>query len=257
VPADGAGADSAALARAGRAGSAVAYLMPTGHNPAGTIMPLVRRQAIAALADAGRVSVVEDLALADLVLGAHGPGNNQAPPPLAALTDRAVAFGSASKVWGGLRIGWIRADEPLRSALIARKAALNLGTSAVSQAVAAQLLGSVTDDWLAAHRAALTQRRDHLTSLLAAYLPAWRITPPAAGLSLWAELPVDCADAFIPVAARHGVTVMPGTSACADGRHRQFVRISFAEQPGTLELAAERLAAAWETHAENLAASPA
>ncbi|HSZ41984.1 MAG TPA: PLP-dependent aminotransferase family protein [Trebonia sp.] len=259
VPADGAGADSAALARAGRTGSAAAYLMPTGHNPAGTIMPLVRRQAIAALADAERVTVVEDLALADLVLGAvPGSPTPQAPPPLAALSQRAVAFGSASKVlWGGLRIGWIRADEPLRSALVARKAALNLGTSAVSQAVAAQLLGAITGDWLAAHRAALTQRRDHLTSLLSACLPAWRITPPAAGLSLWAELPVDSADAFIPVAARHGVTVMPGTSACADGLHRQFIRISFAEQPGTLELAAERLAAAWEVHAENLAASPA
>ncbi|MGH3164734.1 MAG: aminotransferase class I/II-fold pyridoxal phosphate-dependent enzyme [Trebonia sp.] len=118
-------------------------------------------------------------------------------------------------------------------------------------------LGAIDGNWLAAHRGALTQRRDHLTSLLAAYLPAWRITPPAAGLSLWAELPVDSADAFIPVAARHGVTIMPGTSACADGRHKQFVRISFAEQPGTLELAAERLAAAWEVHAENLAASPA
>jgi DNA-binding transcriptional MocR family regulator len=73
---------------------------------------------------------------------------------------------------------------------------------------------------------------------------------------LWAELPVASADAFVPVAARTGVTVMPGSSACADGQHRQFIRVSFAEQPGTLELAAERQAA-WEVHAENLAASPA
>ena len=50
---------------------------------------------------------------------------------------------------------------------------------------------------------------------------------------------------------------MAGGAACADGRHRQFVRLSFAEQPSTLELAVERLAAAWELHAETLAASPA
>jgi hypothetical protein len=49
---------------------------------------------------------------------------------------------------------------------------------------------------------------------------------------------------------------MAGGSACADGEHRRFVRLSFAEQPSTLELAAERLATAWEIHAENLAASP-
>jgi DNA-binding transcriptional MocR family regulator len=274
VPADGAGPDPLALQRAGREPGSLAFLMPTGHNPTGAVMPLVRRQAIAAIADTGHVTVIEDLALADLVLGppgSPGPGSSRPrspgpaspgpggprPQPIAALSTRVVAFGSAAKVlWGGLRVGWIRADEPLRSALIARKAGISLGTSAVSQAAAAQLLDGVTEDWLAAHRDTLAQRRDHLAALLASYLPAWRIRLPEAGLSLWAELPVDSADAFVPVAARHGVTVMPGSTACVDGQHRQFVRISFAEQPGTLELAAERLTAAWEVHAENLAASP-
>ena len=79
---------------------------------------------------------------------------------------------------------------------------------------------------------------------------------PQAGLSLWAELPVSSADAFTHAAARHGVAVAPGALACVDGRHRNYVRLSFAEQPGTLELAAERLAAAWESHAADLAAAP-
>src|SRR5262245_7491261 len=47
VPADAAGADPTAIARAGRAPGTIAYLMPTGHNPAGTVMPAVRRQSIA------------------------------------------------------------------------------------------------------------------------------------------------------------------------------------------------------------------
>jgi DNA-binding transcriptional MocR family regulator len=68
--------------------------------------------------------------------------------------------------------------------------------------------------------------------------------------------PLDNADAFTLAAARQGVTVMTGTAARADGRHRHFIRLSFAEQPSTLELAVERLAAAWELHAETLAASP-
>ena len=259
VPADTAGDAPGSIERAGRAPNAVAYLMPTGHNPAGTVMPLLRRQALAAIADAGRVTVVEDLTLADLTLGAPGTARQAAPPPLAALSTRVVAIGSVSKVlWGGLRVGWIRAAEPLRSAIIARKAALNLGTAVISQALAARLLAAIDADWLAAHRAALTERRDLLLALIARHLPAWRATPPAAGLSLWAELPVDDAEAFAhAAAARHGVTIMPGGAACADGRHRHFARLSFAEQPGTLELAVERLAAAWELHAENLAASPA
>ncbi len=254
VPADAAGEDPNAIQRAGRSPGAIAYLMPTGHNPTGTVMPLLRRQALAAIADAGRVTVVEDLTLADLVLG----GASGAPPPLAALSTQVIAVGSVSKVlWGGLRVGWIRVSEPLRSAVIARKSALNLGTAAISQALAARLLTGVDADWLAAHRAALTERRDLLTALVNAHLPAWRTRTPDAGLSLWAEVPLDNADAFTLAAARQGVTVMAGSAACADGRHRHFVRLSFAEQPSTLELAVERLAAAWELHAETLAASPA
>jgi DNA-binding transcriptional MocR family regulator len=283
VPADIAGPDPTAIERAGRArgvraggagaggatsggrglppeggtARAVAYLMPTGHNPTGAVMPVIRRQSLAALADAGRLTVVEDLALADLMLGdlTSGP---VAPPPLSALSSRVIAVGSASKLlWAGLRIGWIRVgDEPLRGALIGRKAALNLATSAVSQSVTAQLLASVTPDWLAAHRAALTRRRDYLVALIGEQLPAWRVTRPEAGLSLWAELPLASADPFTHAAARHGVTITPGSTACVCGGHGNYVRLSFAEQPGTLELAAERLAAAWESHAQDLAATP-
>jgi DNA-binding transcriptional MocR family regulator len=253
VPSDAAGEDANAIQRAGRSPGGIAYLMPTGHNPTGAVMPALRRQALAAIADAGRITVVEDLTLADLVLGAA-----TAPPPLAALSTQVIAVGSVSKVlWGGLRVGWIRVSEPLRSAVIARKSALNLGTSVISQALAARLLAAVDAAWLGAHRAALTERRDLLTALISARLPAWRTAAPDAGLSLWAELPLDNADAFTLAAARQGVTVMTGTAACADGRHRHFIRLSFAEQPSTLELAVERLAAAWELHAETLAASPA
>jgi DNA-binding transcriptional MocR family regulator len=252
VPADPAGADPAAIARAGRTPGAIAFLMPTGHNPAGTVMPAVRRQSIAAVADAGEVTIVEDLALADLTLDAGLP-----PPPLAALSTRVVAVGSASKLlWPGLRVGWIRAGEPLRTAVLARKAGLNLATSAVSQALAAQLLAAVGPGWLAAHRAALAQRRDHLTGLLRTHLPAWRTQSPQAGLSLWVELPVGSAEAFAHAAARHGVTVAAGSTACLDGRHGRHLRLSFAEPLDTLALAVERLAAAWEAHAQDLAASP-
>jgi DNA-binding transcriptional MocR family regulator len=256
VPADAAGPDPAAIERHGKAPGAVAFLMPTGHNPTGAIMPAVRRQSIAAIADAGRVIVVEDLALADLTLAPPGPG--EVPAPLSALSPRVICVGTTAKLlWGGLRVGWIRvADEPLRSALTGRKSALNLAASAVSQAIAAQLLAALTPQWLAAHRAALTQRRDHLAALIREHLPAWTVQPPQAGLSLWAELPVSSADAFTHAAARHGVTVAPGALACVDGRHHNYVRLSFAEQPAALNLAAERLAAAWESHAADLAAAP-
>ena len=253
VPTGTAGTDPNAIERASRTPGTVAYLMATGHNPTGTVMTTVRRQSIAAIADAGRVTIIEDLTLADLVLDPGPP-----PPPLAALSTHVVAVGSVSKLlWGGLRVGWIRADEPLRTAVLAHKAAVNLATAAVTQALTAQLLAAIGTDWLAAHRNALARRRDRLADLLTTHVPAWRAQSPPAGLSLWVELPVDSADAFAHVAARHGVTIAAGSTACVDGRHHHYIRLSFAEQLDTLELAMERLAAAWETHTQNLAASPA
>jgi DNA-binding transcriptional MocR family regulator len=253
VPGDAAGLDPGAIERAGKAPRAVAFVMPTGHDPTGAVMPAVRRQSIAAIADAGRVTIIENLSFADLTLGA-----GHVPTSLAALSPRVIAVGSASKLlWGGLRVGWIRVcDESLRTALIGRKVALNLAASAISQAITAQLLAAITPGWLSAHRAALTHRRDHLLALLAALLPAWRVHPPEAGLSVWVELPVSSADAFMHAAARYGVTLTPGAMACVDGKHLGFVRLSFALELGTLELAAERLAAAWAAHAEDLAVAP-
>lgn len=252
VPADGAGADPNAIERAARHPGTIAYLMPTGHNPTGEVMATVRRQSIAAIADAGRVAVIEDLTLADLTLDAPSP------PPLAALSTSVIAFGSVSKLlWGGLRVGWIRVDEPLRTTVVAQKAAVSLATTAISQALTAQLLAAVGPAWLGAHRRALAERRDHLAGLLASHLPAWRTGQQAAGLSLWVELPLDSADAFAHVAARHGVTIAAGSTACLDQRHHRYIRLSFAERPDTLELAVQRLAVAWEAHTENLAASPA
>lgn len=251
VPGDVAGTSAVEVSRA--PGGSCVVVMPDGHNPTGLVMSGVRRQAFASVADAERVVVVEDMALADLSLGSGAYAL-----PLAALSPSVIAVGSVSKLlWGGLRIGWIRVPgaSGLVAALVARKAALNLATSFVAQMYAAELLGAVSAGWLASHRLALAARRNHLVSLLGALLPAWRCdVVPAAGLSVWVRLPVVDAAAFAFVASRHGVAVAPGSVACVCGSHRGYVRLSFAEQPDTLSLAVERLAVAWEAHSENLAA---
>lgn len=260
VAGDAAGTDANAVARASAgagAGGSVAVVMPTGHNPTGLVMSGVRRQAFAAIADAGRVTIVEDMTLADLYLeDGLSASSASLPLPLAALSTEVIAAGSVSKLlWGGLRVGWIRIGSArLRDALLARKAALNLATSGLAQTVVAALLDAVTDDWLRAHRAALVRRRDHLRGLIGSQLPAWDVSRPSAGLSLWVRLPVADAATFAHVASRHGVGVAAGGAACLDGQHRGYIRLSFAEQLDTLSLAVERLAVAWEAHSQNLAA---
>src|SRR5690606_27880665 len=102
---------------------------------------------------------------------------DEAPPaPLAAIRPETVAVGSISKLlWAGLRVGWVRCDEPLRTAILRLKAAADLGTSVPSQVLAARQLRAVDPAWLDGHRKRLRSRRDLLIDLLAERLPAWRI----------------------------------------------------------------------------------
>jgi hypothetical protein len=48
-------------------------------------------------------------------------------------------------VWGGLRIGWVRADRELVSLLIAARPARDLGTPEFEQAVAARVVERMPD----------------------------------------------------------------------------------------------------------------
>ena len=253
VAGDSAGVDPDAFARAcQRASHGVAYVAPNGHNPTGAVLARPRRAAVVEAATAAGFLVVEDLALTDLVL------DEPPPAPLSAGDERVVAVGTVSKLlWAGLRIGWVRAPEPLRTTLIRAKAAADLAASVPAQLLTAELLSGVDAGWLGGLRAALRVRRDVLAELVAGRLPSWEVPRrPAAGLSLWVELPVADTSGFAHVAARHGVTVAPGAAMCPDGRHRGGLRLSFAEPIDVLDLATDRLAAAWEAHSEDLAATP-
>lgn len=252
LPSDSAGAQTREAERFARKLGTVIYLMPSGHNPLGSVMSDARRQAFAGMARFGRAAIIEDLSLADLVLD-----DVEVPAPIAKSSDAVIVIGSLSKIfWSGLRIGWIRAKEPLHSAIVARKSSLSGATASLDQALAVQLLDSLTRTWLAEYRAALRGRRDFLIHGIGTCLPSWRTQSPAAGLSLWIEIPVHNADAYAHVAARHGVSILPGGLSCLDSHHGNFIRVSFAEQLGTLELATERLAIAWESYTQDLAAGP-
>ncbi|HEU4533276.1 MAG TPA: PLP-dependent aminotransferase family protein, partial [Polyangiaceae bacterium] len=101
-----------ALGRACReSGAKVLHCTPTNHNPTTTVMPLGRREAVAAICREHGVTIVEDGTLAPLVAGA--------PPPLAALAPERVYYvGSLSKATvPALRVGYVRAPAAAGRAL--------------------------------------------------------------------------------------------------------------------------------------------
>jgi DNA-binding transcriptional MocR family regulator len=108
------------------------YVMPTVHNPTGTVTSPARRRWIADIAGRHRVPVVEDNAY---------PG----PAPIAAYRSHEVlSIGSLTKpVWAGLRTGWVRGPAATIARLARLKALDDLGSPVLDQAVAARLLPSL------------------------------------------------------------------------------------------------------------------
>ncbi|MEW2131817.1 PLP-dependent aminotransferase family protein [Streptomyces sp. NPDC005435] len=222
----------------------LAYLIPDFHNPTGLLMPEPERARLLRAAHRAGTWVVVDETLSDLALDVP------APPPFASHAargggDRVVTIGSMSKShWGGLRIGWVRAGARLITELVARRIAVDVGSSVMDQLLAVALLARGAGP--AAHRLEeLREQRSALAAALHEYLPEWTWRLPPGGLSLWADLGEPIAPALAGRALDHGVRIESGSCFAADpGVFEQRLRLPYTLPPETLREAVRRLAAA-------------
>jgi DNA-binding transcriptional MocR family regulator len=227
------------------------YLIPDFHNPTGVRVGAESRIAVARAARAAGVPIVSDESLAELWLA---PGER--PPSLAAGDPGSgvLAVGSLSKtVWGGLRMGWIRADREYVRRLALARGSQDVGSPVLDQLLAAAVLERL-DALLPGRRALLRERRD---ALLAALPPSWRADRPAGGMSVWAELPAGtAASALAARAADHGVRVAAGPRFSASGgEFEQRLRLPFTQPPERLTEAIRRLSAAEDALGARIAAA--
>lgn len=218
-----------------------AYLIPDFHNPTGLLMDDDQRERLAADLHRHRVTAVVDESHAMLALEGQ-----PMPRPMAAHAPGAITVGSLSKgFWGGLRVGWVRAPHDLLERLVEARVTLDLGVPVVEQLAAASLLADA-DAVLRSHREQLRAQRDALAAGLARALPSWRFRLPAGGLALWCELPHRGAGVAVAAEAeRHGLIVAPGPVFAAEGGLDRFVRVPYTRRVEELEVAVDRLAAAW------------
>jgi DNA-binding transcriptional MocR family regulator len=253
---DGIGVDGLARALADHQ-PALLYVTPTYHNPTGTLMSPDRRRRVAELAAGHGVPVLEDNAY-NTVTSLEGVAH--LPPPLAAYapaTAEVLSVGSLAKaVWGGLRLGWVRAPGEVADRLARYKARADLGSPLLDQALAARLLPRLAD--LTAARVPTTrQRLDRLTALLDEQLPSWRWRDPDGGSALWVQLPDTDAAIFAQVALRHGVEVVPGAVMDPSGAHDSYLRLPFTFPVEVLTELVGRLHRAWtELQRHGPAATP-
>jgi DNA-binding transcriptional MocR family regulator len=223
---------------------ALAYVIPTYHNPTGAVLPALLRRRLAYEAADARVPLIADEVPAEL-----GFPGEQPPPPLAAYApDSVISVGSLSKiVWGGLRIGWIRAAVPLVGRLARLRVVHDLGGDVLNQLAAADLLPRLDElkQRLAGPRRAGYR---HLRAELARYLPDWDVPPVRGGQTLWVRLPRGDAGSFTQAAIRRGVAVLPGPGLDTSGASDQYLRLHFMAAPEILTEAVRRLAQAWHAY---------
>lgn len=219
-------------------------ISPSFHNPTGGLLHDDVREEIAHLADRHSLPIVEDNTLSELSYVGRPP----APLFSRVRSAQVLTIGSMSKLfWGGLRVGWVRAPEPVIGRLARLKLVVDYGTSALSQVVALELLTRI-DEVRAARIEMLSRRLQTLEGLLATNLPTWRYRRPEGGLTLWAALPRGNAAEFAQYAQRYGVTIESGATAAVSRTLHDRVRVPFIHPPDVMARAIGALGAAWDAY---------
>lgn len=223
-----------------RARPTLAYLMPVFQNPTGRSMTPTEQDVIArASARAGTLLVVDETT-GELAI------DRAAEAPAVAFPDRRVIrVGSLGKtVWGGLRIGWIRAEPDLIRRIVALRPSRELGTPEFEQAVAVRLLERMPE--ILVQRAQLLgEGRDALVQALRTELPDWRVPDVPGGVCVWAELDAPLSSGLVMAARTRGLHLSAGPRFSPDGGHERHLRIPFTAPPEQLRRAVRVLAEVW------------
>ncbi|BAL88593.1 putative GntR-family transcriptional regulator [Actinoplanes missouriensis 431] len=236
-------AEGAVPVTSGPAGLAAVYGITAFHNPTGEVVPEPLRRRAALSASAAGVPLIDDEVLCDL-----GFPGAAVPPPMAVHSADVITIGSLSKVvWGGLRVGWVRASAGMVARLARMRTVMDLGGNVPAQLAAAALLPTL--DALVARSAVRRKaQHDHLRSELGRLLPSWEAPAVPGGQTLWVRLPSGDGGSFTQVALRHGVAVLPGAGLDAGGGSGDRLRVQFMASEEELGEAVRRLADAWREY---------
>ncbi|MFE3880105.1 PLP-dependent aminotransferase family protein [Kitasatospora sp. NPDC059146] len=222
----------------------VSYVIPDFHNPTGALIDEDQRRRLLAAARAVGSIVLVDETTAELGWGV--PESTPLPRPVAAL-DRAaqvVTVGSAGKLlWGGLRIGWVRAAPALVRRLATERVYSDVGTPVLDQLIAAELLGEPLPAVRAHQLDRLRATAHAFAAALSEQLPEWGFPLPPGGLALWVTTDGLSGAALAQAGERAGVRIAAGNRFGSDGAFEHHIRIPLTVPAAAVPAAVRRLAA--------------
>lgn len=209
------------------------YTVPTFSNPAGTLLPASRREALVQLANEYGFVIIEDDPYGELHFG------QPAPPTLYALARASagashpvIYLSSLSKtVAPSLRVGWMVAPADVLRRSVVAKQTMDLCTSPLAQLIAANYLA------LGRYPAAVTRARTEYAARMQAMTEEidrqlhGRLSyiRPGGGMFIWARslLPLDPQQLF-HASVEAGVLYVPGSSFFAEQPQPDTMRLSYA-----------------------------
>lgn len=218
----------------------VIYTIPTFQNPAGTTLPLARRQRMVELAQDFNVAIFEDDPYGDLQY------SGEPVVPIRSLDERVLYFGTFSKTLApGIRVGYVIAPDEVTDMILATREVSDISNDRIMMRTVAHTL---EDDYLIGHiaecRDFYRSRRDAMLAALAEFMPdSVQWSKPDGGFFVWITLPesVDGQEMF-RIAAEHGVVVFPGKWFDPTGEACHTIRLSFSTVPeDRIRLGIERL----------------
>jgi 2-aminoadipate transaminase len=201
------------------------YTVPTFQNPTGVTMTPERRQQTVELSHAYNVPIIEDDPYGEL----NFPGNEF--PPLRAIDSDIIYLGTFSKTLApALRMGWMVMPEAIAPPLLNSKEAVDIQSDRLVQRA---VVSAAADGWLDQHlieaRELYASRCTRMLDALAREMPQgthWNT--PQGGFFIWVTLPDGLpSNQLLPIAARHGVTYLPGSAFYPDQRQEPALRLGF------------------------------
>ncbi len=218
------------------------YLIPNFQNPSGRTLSLNRRKKVVELAREHNILIIED----DPYNALRYQG--EALPSIKSIApDNVVYIGSLSKVFApGLRVGYYIAPEPIQRWLVIAKQGVDLHTSTLSQALAAEYL---TSGYLEKQvRKIVDLYRPKLTYILDALqnnLPStFTWSRPEGGMFVWVVGPQGLnTEELYWKALKNKVAFVPGRYFFTEpGEGLETMRLNFTmANKAEIELAVERL----------------
>jgi 2-aminoadipate transaminase len=185
------------------------YVLPNFHNPAGTTLPLERRQRLVEICRQFDLVIIEDDPYGQIRFEGE-----DITPIFRLAPERTIYMSTFSKTLApGIRLAWVVAPKPVISRLVQAKQGADLHTGTFVQMVANDICQrGIVRQHVKLLRDVYRKRRDVMLDALTEHWPegsTW--TKPLGGLFLWAQTPAQInTGEFIKKAVAAKVAYVPG-----------------------------------------------